>query len=576
MAIVEIDSLKTKFEPGDNPGRQDYLNLIDTLAATPDISGKQDIVSGVSSTEIGYLDGVTSAIQTQLDAKASQANLDLKAALSSPTLLGTPLAPTATAGTNTTQIATTAFVKTAVDGVIASAPGALDTLNELATALGNDASFATTITNSLAGKVSISGGSTITASGAGVIPVIAKGAASQTANLFETQDSSGTVQTRIAANGTLFATQVLVNRYVTDYNNVTPYLDFNSNKLTVNARNASYVGLVVQGATSQTANLQEWQNSAGTVLTSVDSAGALKISPTAALGYALIDIPMPSGHAYPGVLTRSGSAWITALNPTGLDSYWQARFQPQNTTTVPLYVKGAASQTANLQEWQNSAGTVNAYVTVNGDIYSRIIYAGNAADYNAIVNVNALVSTRVGLIVRGAASQTANLQEWQNSAGTVLSNIRPDGTVAAPYFDNPAGSGSYLQSNAGNSIDIVARVVGQTTFRVKGAASQTAPLQEWQDSAGTVLSRIESNGSAYFITLQNSSGQNVLRAESSRNLTILTGGVGSFGGGGGVLFVANAATVPTTNPAGGGIMYVEGGALKFRGSSGTVTTIANA
>jgi len=113
-------------------------------------------VGTVSSTELGYLDGVTSAIQTQLDAKYSSASaatdLALKANLASPELTGTPTAPTAAAATNTTQVATTAFVKTAVDNVIASAPGALDTLNELATALGNDANFSTTITNSLAAK----------------------------------------------------------------------------------------------------------------------------------------------------------------------------------------------------------------------------------------------------------------------------------------------------------------------------------------------------------------------------------------------------------------------------------------
>jgi hypothetical protein len=50
----------------------------------------------------------------------------------------------------------------------------------------------------------------------------------------------------------------------------------------------------------------------------------------------------------------------------------------------------------------------------------------------------------------------------------------------------------------------------------------------------------------------------------------------SFGSGALVMFIANATTAPTTNPTGGGILYVEGGALKYRGSSGTVTTIANA
>lgn len=78
-----------------------------------------------------------------------------KADLASPSLTGTPTAPTATAGTNTTQIATTAFVSTAVSNLIDGAPGALDTLNELAAALGDDANYASTITNALALKADL-------------------------------------------------------------------------------------------------------------------------------------------------------------------------------------------------------------------------------------------------------------------------------------------------------------------------------------------------------------------------------------------------------------------------------------
>ena len=115
--------------------------------------------STISSTELGYLDGVTSAIQTQIDSKlATTTAASTYAPLASPALTGTPTAPTATAGTNTTQVATTAFVKTAVDNVVAAAPGALDTLNELASALGNDANFSTTVTNSLATKLPLAGG----------------------------------------------------------------------------------------------------------------------------------------------------------------------------------------------------------------------------------------------------------------------------------------------------------------------------------------------------------------------------------------------------------------------------------
>jgi hypothetical protein len=81
------------------------------------------------------------------------AALAAKAPLASPALTGTPTAPTATGGTNSTQIATTAFVAAAITAVINGAPGALDTLNELAAALGNDGNFATTITNGLAEKL---------------------------------------------------------------------------------------------------------------------------------------------------------------------------------------------------------------------------------------------------------------------------------------------------------------------------------------------------------------------------------------------------------------------------------------
>ena len=99
-----------------------------------------NLLDGVTATtaELNYVDGVTSAIQTQLDTKSP---------IASPTFTGTPAAPTAGAGTNTTQLATTAFVQTAVSATIDGAPGALDTLNELAAALGDDANFSTTITN---------------------------------------------------------------------------------------------------------------------------------------------------------------------------------------------------------------------------------------------------------------------------------------------------------------------------------------------------------------------------------------------------------------------------------------------
>ena len=84
-----------------------------------------------------------------------QAALDAKAGLASPAFTGTPTGPTPAAGTNTTQLATTAFVSAAIGALVDAAPGALDTLNELAAALGDDPNFATTVTNGLAGKLAL-------------------------------------------------------------------------------------------------------------------------------------------------------------------------------------------------------------------------------------------------------------------------------------------------------------------------------------------------------------------------------------------------------------------------------------
>ncbi|WP_244584271.1 phage tail-collar fiber domain-containing protein, partial [Escherichia coli] len=84
--------------------------------------------------------------------KAIKTLNDTKAPLKSPALTGTPTAPTAAQGTNNTQIATTAYVRAAISALVGSSPEALDTLNELAAALGNDPNFATTMTNALAGK----------------------------------------------------------------------------------------------------------------------------------------------------------------------------------------------------------------------------------------------------------------------------------------------------------------------------------------------------------------------------------------------------------------------------------------
>lgn len=85
--------------------------------------------------------------------KLETVDLPLKADLASPSFTGSPKVPTAAQGNSSQIIASTSFVQTAIAALVASAPGTLDTIKELAAALGNDPNFATTITNLIAEKL---------------------------------------------------------------------------------------------------------------------------------------------------------------------------------------------------------------------------------------------------------------------------------------------------------------------------------------------------------------------------------------------------------------------------------------
>jgi hypothetical protein len=89
-------------------------------------------------------------------AQAIAAAVVSKAPVDSPTFTGNPKAPTPLVGGNDTSIATTAFVATAIANLVNSAPGTLDTLNELAAALGDDPNYATTIATALGLKAPLS------------------------------------------------------------------------------------------------------------------------------------------------------------------------------------------------------------------------------------------------------------------------------------------------------------------------------------------------------------------------------------------------------------------------------------
>ncbi|MEG6281483.1 phage tail protein [Enterobacter asburiae] len=144
---VYVDDLMAKHLAAADPHSQYAPKESPTLTGTPKTPTAP---AGTNTTQIASTAFVQAVVTLLNNA------LGLKAPLANPALTGTPTAPTAAQTANNTQIANTAFVKSAISALVGSTPAALDTLNELAAALGNDPNFATTMTNALAGKMEIS------------------------------------------------------------------------------------------------------------------------------------------------------------------------------------------------------------------------------------------------------------------------------------------------------------------------------------------------------------------------------------------------------------------------------------
>lgn len=134
------------------------------------------------ASDVGRL--IAALLNIDQDVLAILSAVSSAASVNSPVFTGEPKAPTAAQGTNSTQIANTTFVQAAIEALVAAAPGALDTLNELAAALDDDPNFATTVTNALAAKLDKSGGvltgnTTLKTTGSAVFGIDATDAAAQ-------------------------------------------------------------------------------------------------------------------------------------------------------------------------------------------------------------------------------------------------------------------------------------------------------------------------------------------------------------------------------------------------------------
>lgn len=259
---------------------------------------------------------------------------------------------------------------------------------------------------------------------------------------------------------------------------------------------------VKRRASGDMANLTEWQNDTGAVKTYVSGVGD------------------GIGTSFLVDAAQTGGYW--QMNPAGLLSGGPMAVA-RAAGNVPLAARGATSQTANLAEFQNSAGGVLAKVDASGIVSStaslRSPFVEDFAATGAYIQANPngtntggiMVVNRNGvgsipLTVYGMASQSGNLTEWRDSTGAAKAAMQPSGTltldtagggVYAPFVQSPTAVGPYLDVGKGlaNTTRAVNRTnAANTPFRVVGMAGQSGDLQRWDNSGSTTLYAIDAAG----------------------------------------------------------------------------------
>jgi len=179
------------------------------------------------------------------------------------------------------------------------------------------------------------------------------------------------------------------------------------------------IGLIVQGAASQTANLQEWHNVSGNVLSAVKSDGTI------------------SGFR----IEFESEAVPSSAEGMGIGGYFDgvAIFDADGNPKFYVVDSGSSNYAQHVQPLY-FGGTFGApeFIIQNENLGTRMeVYKGNLTDFqgikfgsNSIITNPLLATTEVGLTIKGTLNQTANLQEWKNFSNNVVAEVSIDGNIS--------------------------------------------------------------------------------------------------------------------------------------------------
>lgn len=250
-----------------------------------------------------------------------------------------------------------------------------------------------------------------------------------------------------------------------------PNTTWTTSPLIVRYGTAGTVKLTVRAVTSQTANLQNWVDASGNVLSSISSSGAFSAPQASITGTVAGNLPLlikgASGQtANLFEAQTSGSATpVTLLNSSGLFTTTRVlSILQSNAGEIILQARGATSQTGDAIVVRDVNSTGQGGFSATGRLYAGTSVSGNtglgsltlgSGSVPSQLGVLAREATTVGAVIRGAASQSANLQEWQNSAGTILARMTSAGVLRASQVLSLNGLASMGEFNNGAIFEFV-------------------------------------------------------------------------------------------------------------------------
>ena len=237
--------------------------------------------------------------------------------------------------------------------------------------------------------------------------------------------------------------------------------------------------------------------------------------------------------------------------------------------TGALTVTMSGTNQININRTGSALNSAIRYQNTSGSIYAGLGAAGTFAVRDAadISTSPWIAVTSSGLAVTGALSSTTGANFATSSGNVGIGTASPD---------------KKLHISAGTNLNLRVLQLSLDNFTNEGIGLSFSRTSS--DSELLALGVVDSDklGLISREGIIFATGGAALYAQTTERMRITdAGNVGigttdQFGGGERVVGIANAGTVPASNPTGGGVLYVEAGALKYRGSSGTVTTIANA